>query len=190
MPRVPLTENQAWLRGTKSKAQPQAESPHTGGRPKMPKTLTPVAREKWKELIKVLSKRGTLTKADGTLLELASEAYSRWRLYVDDVHTRGIFVDGAPNQSTKYCSQMENTLARYLIQLGITPASREKAKQTTTPPRKNEIVPGSMEDLERQLAEMPPETAPVQEEEQTETITDMLAKLNIGRTDAEERGDL
>jgi hypothetical protein len=40
---------------------------------------------------------------------------------------------------------MENTLARYLIQLGITPASREKAKQTAPPPPpKNRYRPGSI----------------------------------------------
>ncbi len=153
MPRVPLTQNEAWLRGTKSKAQPRAESPHTGGRPKLPKHLTPVAQEKWKELVKVLSKRGTLTKADGTLIELASETYALWRLYVADVHTRGPYVDGEPNPSTKHCTAMENTLARYMVQLGITPASREKAKQTAPPaPKKTELVPGSAAWLREQIA--------------------------------------
>jgi P27 family predicted phage terminase small subunit len=181
MPRVPLTENQAWLRGTKSKAQERAESPHTGGRPKMPKTLTPVAQEKWKELVKVLSKRGTLTKADGALLEIVCETYAIWRLYVADVHTRGIYVDGEPNSSTKHCTAMENTLARYFVQLGITPASREKAKLTAPPPPpKNTVVPGSVEDLIQQrdaLEALEKETAPeyetVPEEESNDLLNDI-----------------
>lgn len=47
-------------------------------RPKMPAHLSGVAAEKWKELVKVLHKRGTLTKADGTQLEIVCTQYANW----------------------------------------------------------------------------------------------------------------
>ncbi len=171
MARPELSEDLHELKGTKSQRQTPCQSGFAGGRPRMPKTLSPLAQEKWKELVRVLNKRGTLTTADAGLLEIVSELYARWRLYNDDVQKRGAYVEqefqdkngeahtrSVPNPSTKLVGQMDNTLARYLIQLGITPASREKAKPTAPrPPKKDAIVPGSLEDLKRQLAAMPPE---------------------------------
>lgn len=182
MPRESLTQNEAWLKGTKSKAQPHAESGFESGRPKQPKHLTPVAAQKWKELVRVLNKRGTLTKADAELLELVCEQYARWRLYVEDIQKRGLYIKESytdkygnedereiPNQSAKFANQLENTLARNLVQLGITPASRERAKPAAPPaPPKDTIIPGSRRDIERKLAKWAENPDWVDPDEETE----------------------
>jgi P27 family predicted phage terminase small subunit len=112
----------------------------------MPKTLSPVAQAKWKELARLLNARGTLTQADASVLEIASELYARWRMYVDDIAARGAYVEHTtlnkhgetvtrlvPNPSTKLATQMENSLRATLKELGITPASREDVKPAAPP---------------------------------------------------------
>lgn len=115
-------------------------------RPRKPKHLSPVAEEKWKELVRLLSGRGTLTQADASVLEIAAELYARWRLYVDDLAARGAYVEhttvdkhGEPvtrrvlNPSAKLATQIENSLRSTLKELGITPASREDVKPAAPP---------------------------------------------------------
>lgn len=115
-------------------------------RPRMPKTLSLVAQAKWRELVRELNRRGTLTSADAGMLELASELYARWRLYVDDLAARGPYVEHTTvdkhgetvtrqvlNPSAKLITQIENSMRAVLKELGTTPASREDVKPAAPP---------------------------------------------------------
>jgi P27 family predicted phage terminase small subunit len=115
-------------------------------RPRMPKTLSPVAQAKWKELVRELNRRGTLTSADAGMLEVAAELYARWRLYVDDIYKRGPYIEEVvlnkdsepstrmlPNPSTKLATAMETSLRQMLKELGVTPSSRDGVKPAAPP---------------------------------------------------------
>lgn len=132
MARPELSAELHQLHGTESQRKTSRESMHTGGKPRRPKNLSPVALEKWKEIVRFLAKRRTITPADGPLIELAAEGFARWRMLVDDIQKRGIYVQGEDgeiiNPSIKYANQAENCLRAALKELGITPSSRERAK--------------------------------------------------------------
>lgn len=156
---APLPEALHRLKGTRPTRAAVHESGYASGRPKMPKTLSPIAKAKWKEMVKQLSKRGTLTSVDSGILEIFCELWARWRMYVNDVNTRGAYVQREyvnkngeiytreePNPSTKLATAMENSLQRYLKEFSATPASRERTKPAAPPPpNKDAVVPGSAE---------------------------------------------
>jgi P27 family predicted phage terminase small subunit len=107
----------------------------------MPKHLGSVAAEKWRELVRLLAKRGTLTRVDSSALEIFCETYARWRGLCDEIHEHGAMVDvtvldncGEPhtkrvqNPAAKLAVQLENSMRAMLKEFSATPASREKSK--------------------------------------------------------------
>jgi P27 family predicted phage terminase small subunit len=137
--RKPLSEQQHWLKG--SRPTRAAESKFAAGRPRMPKHLSPVAAEKWKELVRLLAKRGTLTAVDASALEIYCEQYARYRKLLKELETHGEMVDVAvldssgtahtkrvQNPAAKLVTQLENSMRAYQKEFSITPASREKSK--------------------------------------------------------------
>jgi P27 family predicted phage terminase small subunit len=143
------------LRGTqktrRSRAKEEVVVPLVGGRPRMPKDMPAQAQEKWKELVAILRKRGTLTKGDGPILELACTTYARWRAALLDLDTRGTMIDveyfanertytkTVLNPVAKIAAQLESRLCQLYIQLGVTPTTRLKAKQVAAPPPKEKV---------------------------------------------------
>lgn len=118
------------------------------GKPKMPKHLGPIARDKWRELVKELAKRGTLTKADSNALELYCETYQQWRACLAEIEKHGAMVDTfvtdssgeshskrVPNPAEKLAVQLFNALRQMCKEFAITPASREKAKPAKPAPK-------------------------------------------------------
>lgn len=109
----------------------------------MPLHMTGIAMDRWKEMVKILRVRGTLTKGDGPALELYCETYARWRACLKEVEEHGVMVDvtvlsssGAEitkrvqNPAAKLAAQMENSLRAMLKEFSATPASRERTKPT------------------------------------------------------------
>lgn len=140
------------LRGTRAPRETAAASRVAGGRPKMPKHMTGIAADRWKEMVKILRARGTLTKGDGPALELYCETYARWRACLKEVEDHGVMVDvtvlgssGEPftkrvqNPAAKLAAQMENSLRAMLKEFSATPASRERTKPTA--PKEEKDVP-------------------------------------------------
>lgn len=140
----------------------------------MPKHLTPVARDKWKELVRLLAARGTLTKADSNALELYCETYAQWRLCLDEIAENGVMVDvtvtdssgknftkRVQNPAQKMAIQLQNSLRQMLKEFAATPASREKAKPAKPPVKKSEepepgTVAWMLKYAEEEQAETPP----------------------------------
>jgi P27 family predicted phage terminase small subunit len=153
--RPPKSNELHELQGTKSQASASAET-MVGGRPKMPSGLSELEKEKWREMVRVLATRGTLTKGDGPALELYVATWSRWKKCLKEIDDHGVLVtvdycgaDGqacskrVPNPATKIAGQLEVSLRQILKELGSTPASRQKAKQTKpAPPPKRKLEPG------------------------------------------------
>src|SRR5205807_9778783 len=82
-----------WHGTRPSRATAAQESTAVGGKPKMPKHLSPIARDKWKELTRALAQRNTLTKVDANALELYCETYAQWRGCLAEIETNGVMVD-------------------------------------------------------------------------------------------------
>jgi P27 family predicted phage terminase small subunit len=139
MSRPPLSEHEQWLKG--SRPTRAAESKFCAGRPRMPKHLSPVAAEKWKELVRLLAKRGTLTAVDASALEIYCEQYARYRKLLKELDQHGEMVEvevldssgvahtkRVQNPAAKLVTQLENSMRAYQKEFSITPASREKSK--------------------------------------------------------------
>jgi len=150
MPTRRKTDGMHKLSGTKSQAKPDAESTFPAGRPRMPKHLGEVAAAKWKELVRLLAKRGTLTQVDSSALEIFCETYARWRDLVNEISKHGAMVDitildncgephtkRVPNPAAKLAAQLENGMRAMLKEIGGTPASREKSKPAAAEPGKD-----------------------------------------------------
>lgn len=139
------------LSGTTSQAKPDQTSTFAAGRPRMPKYLSPVAAEKYREIVRLLAKRGTATRLDATALEVLSVTYERWRALCDEIRQYGPMVDSVvldssgaahtkrvQNPAAKLAAQAENSMRAMLKELSATPASREKSKPAAPPERKPE----------------------------------------------------
>jgi len=116
-----------------------------GGRPKAPRWLTPVAAKKFRELAKQLVARRVATPGDADLLVLAATLWERWRIASDHVLAEGAIVTvqyfsktGTPytrerkNPHLEVAQVTEKQLLSVLQQLGLTIATRDKAKMTNS----------------------------------------------------------
>ena len=157
MARSRKSENEHWLAGTMPHDRAD-DSPSTfrASRPKMPKHLSEVARAKWREMERLLSKRGTLTGVDATALEIFCETYARWRALRAEIDKHGEMVDqttcdnaGNPhtrrvqNPACKLEAQALAFIRQMLKEFSATPASRDKTKPAQ-PPAQSKPEPGTM----------------------------------------------
>lgn len=130
------------MRRLPGEGKPKPEAVHAKAqRPKMPAHLTGAAAEKWKELCKSLHRRGVLTRADGTQLEMICAQYANWVALQKVIATEGVMVDTVVlnssgeevsktilNPALKAATLLENSMRAGLQQIGSTPASREKSR--------------------------------------------------------------
>lgn len=136
---------------------PKPEAVHAKAqRPPMPKHLSGIAADRWRELVKMLHKRGTLTKADGPALEILCEQYARWRACQEEILKHGVMVEEevsngkdsiytrrSLNPACKLATMLENSMRAMLQQIGSTPASREKSRPAKVPPSEAPLPPDS-----------------------------------------------
>lgn len=147
------------VKGTRpTQAAAPQESTVSAGRPKMPKHLSPIAKDKWRELVRLLDARGTLTKADAEAMEIYCETYAQWRACRAEIDAHGVMVDTfvtdssgeshtkrVQNPAQKLAVQLQNALRAMLKEFAATPASREKARPAKPAPTKNkEPKPGTV----------------------------------------------
>jgi len=130
------------------------------GKPEKPTNLTPLAADKWDDLIKSLSRRRTLTKDDGHLLELCAEQYAGWRKDRTLLDAEGSMIDtvvldsnGTAHDKTivnpraKLVASAENSYRATLRELGLGIVSREHAKPTAAPKVKEKLAPTAADGL-------------------------------------------
>lgn len=128
----------------------------SAGRPKMPKTLSPLEVECWKGAAKIMKSRGTLSRGDSENLEMFAVVKARWILARRDVESRGLEVqetrhakDGTeytvsvPNPSLKICTDCETRLLAYSKVLGLAAVDRTKVKKTRGGVEKKVLAPDS-----------------------------------------------
>lgn len=101
------------------------------GLPRCPPHLTPVARREWRRLATPLYEVGVLTLADRAALAAYCQAYARWveaEERLQETPTLLKTPSGYAQQSpwlTIANKQLE-LMARYMSELGLTPASRSR----------------------------------------------------------------
>lgn len=145
------------LKGTRpTRAAAPQEPNDQRARPKMPKHLSTLAKDKWRDFVRELDKRGTLTKVDSNALELMCETYAQWRACLAEIEKYGVMVDTivtdsngeahtkrVQNPAQKLAIQLQNALRAMLKEFSATPASREKAKPAKpAPPKPRKLEPG------------------------------------------------
>jgi P27 family predicted phage terminase small subunit len=159
MPRAAKSAEVHALQGTESEAKPLTNSTLKPGRAKIPGHLSKAARAEFKRAQKILTERGHATPGDFVLLSLYAEAVARWIAEKNDVATRGLWIsvtvltsNGQPvqkeiiNPSRKHAIESEREILALAKSLGLTPADRDKVKQTDTG-KKAQVIPGSALDL-------------------------------------------
>ena len=105
----------------------------------MPRTLSPDAKREWRRITALLAERGTLSRADGAVLEIYCETFSRWaqaqRLLARDgitIVSTVLDSNGAQVSNTKIhpclriAENAERAMRQHLATFGCTPESREK----------------------------------------------------------------
>jgi len=139
MPRKELEQHR--LAGTKPQYIDDAAEDETLRRPKYPKGITPEARRVFKRLVDLLSRRKTLTEADGELLRLYAVTFDRHRRALEHLTAEGevcsyerLDSHGQPhtffkeNLHLKIASDCEKYMRAVLGDCGLNPVSRGKVK--------------------------------------------------------------
>lgn len=131
------------LQGTRPHYDPAnvTESHIAGGRPRVPAHLTPGAKKKFREFMKLLEQRRALTPADGSMLELAARLWDRWQDAMRHVDAEGLILsvtcyskNGDEYQRDKknlylvVAQETEKSLVPALAQLGLNVLARDKSK--------------------------------------------------------------
>ncbi len=150
------------LCGTTPQNKVPTTSVYSGGRPRIPTHLSPVARTEFKRACKILLDRGTATEGDFVTLAVYSEVYARWREAKAEVigklmiettikDSNGVMkVVTRLNPLIKVAEAAESRLLALASKLGLTPSDRDRVKPTKTK-RELEVIPGSMAHLMPEL---------------------------------------
>ena len=143
--RVPTRTKQ--LRGTyrKDRANPLEPIPPEGN-PKMPRGLSDVAKREWTELVKLLSGMHVLTKADKLALWGACVCYADAKEADKILQAEGLTVMSGPDgdipkkhPAVAIKADSLRLLKGYLIEFGLTPASRARVEQLPQPKLPSEM---------------------------------------------------
>lgn len=123
----------------RDRSQASVPSQHPAGRPVRPSTLDKEGRREWNKQVRALyNERGTLTKADASILALHCALHSRLQACQREMDEHGMFETDADGfrietAASKLATKLSAQIRQTLIQLGATPSSREKTKRATEP---------------------------------------------------------
>lgn len=110
--------------------------------PEMPKGMSRAAKREWKNIVPLLNAIGVLSNIDGKALAAYCESYALWETARNEYMKDGITFrsmyenkDGAmvpgeikANPAVAIANTALKTMKTYLIEFGLTPASRSKLK--------------------------------------------------------------
>lgn len=164
MAQAAKTEAEHLLHGTKSQKRFKREESYVeAGRPRFPKGLTPAGKKTFKRLCSLLEQRRALTEGDVEALKLycvLQDRHGRALLHLElegevKMYTR-LDSNGQPHQFEKeniwhkVAAGAEKQMVAILVQLGLTPKSKDSIKPTRIN-KDDEIVPGSIADVMPEL---------------------------------------
>jgi P27 family predicted phage terminase small subunit len=155
MPRPALSIEEHKLKGTRPTRAVEKKTVAEAGRPRMPKHLSAEAQVAWRDAVRLLKKRGTLSAGDAPTIAAYSECVARWIAAKKNVEDNGIVVvvtmvdkNGVTYEREKLniCLKVVEVAEKQMLalakSLGLSPDSREKVKPTKADP-KTVLAPGS-----------------------------------------------
>lgn len=150
--RRPLPTAVKKLRGNAGKRKLNDKEPAAAvGEPPMPK-LSAEAKREWKRIVPELLRLGVLTVVDGKALAAYCHAYARWLQAERDVARYGLvirepvttkighrlvatrFVRLKRNPAISVAHDAMKLMKSFLVEFGLTPASRSRLKVEQQPP--------------------------------------------------------
>jgi len=138
--RKPIPESAKRLAGNPGKRKIRPDLPAPAGVPPIPKRLMvePVAVEKWRELVPILTELGTLTMADGEALATLCEVYAATQACLLELRASGPTIKTdlggvKPNPAGSLYRGLVAMQASLMAEFGLTPSSRVRlgGKQET-----------------------------------------------------------
>lgn len=119
----------------------QAPKPERG-EPEMPRNLRPDGQREWHYMVNALGNMGMLYQVDGKALAAYCDVYSDWMAACKDIKKHGpiidiygtniegetVFIRREVNCAYKVKNDALRLMKAYLIEFGLTPASRSKLK--------------------------------------------------------------
>lgn len=107
------------------------------GKPRCPRTLKGVAKQKWHEVIGYLDRMGILSRSDRPTLERYCIMYAQWLACIEFLDARGTTVYNAvgpqskrvnlrPYPQVKEAASLAEALLKIEREFGLTPASRTR----------------------------------------------------------------
>ena len=112
-------------------------------RPRLPKHLCAEAVVVWRNTVRLMRQRGTISAGDVPALELYAEISARWQAAKADLNKRGIIVQqvrrdkqgntytvDAQNECLAICQDCERQLLSLAKALGLTPDTRGRVEPT------------------------------------------------------------
>lgn len=110
--------------------------------PEMPRGLTKAARREWAIIVPLLLELGVLSNVDGKALAAYCEAYGMWEWARKEIKKYGLLIqtryldhngklvlgDLKPNPAVNIAAAQLKLMKSFLIEFGLTPASRVKLK--------------------------------------------------------------
>jgi P27 family predicted phage terminase small subunit len=143
----------------------RTESKLAADEPRMPGHLTKDAKREWKRILPMLLERRSLTEGDATALALYCETYSRWLAAKNEVAQAGITIEttvldkhGAAitsrkaNPALRTLENCERSLRSLLLELGLTPRSRERVLPAK--PKEEKEEDGLLQQMQRERGEL------------------------------------
>lgn len=101
------------------------------GKPRMPSFLDATAKNEWKKVLPILDEMGVTSKADGTILAVYCQMYSRWVKAEAMLKKDGYTVQCAngyvqPSQWLGIGNTAIKEMKSAMDELGLTPKARQK----------------------------------------------------------------
>jgi P27 family predicted phage terminase small subunit len=144
--RRPLPTAVKQLRGNPGKRKPNTGEPAgPSGDPEKPPGLSESAAKEWDDILPILRTMGVVTRADGKALAAYCYTFDIWMLANVEIKKHGVMVEEAilgrvggaeeglctgykykKNPAVQIANEALKTMKSYLVEFGMTPASRGK----------------------------------------------------------------
>jgi P27 family predicted phage terminase small subunit len=154
-------------RPSRAKSAAFVELPGAGGKPKMPEGLSDEQQKLFKQIVKLLRARRTVTKGDGPIITLYVRTFSQWMRACDYVDKHGPIVAeerhapggdeysvDVPNPALKLAATLNSQCESLLKEMGMTGVSRKKVDPVrSAASEKDPPAPGTVAWFSEQTAQ-------------------------------------
>jgi P27 family predicted phage terminase small subunit len=138
--RRPIPEAVRALRGMAAHARPAADAVS----PYCPRHLDGIAREEWRRVAPLLTRRGLLTPSDTVALEAYCQQYAAYRACQEIVAKEGLIVQSPKgptlHPAARHAQACLKEIRAFAVEFGCTPSSRGRMELPPAPdPEKDEF---------------------------------------------------